>query len=279
MDYKIVVDSCGELTEEMKQSGNVVSIPLTLQIDDEMIIDDETFDQAEFLKKVAASPNCPKSACPSPEMFVKSFEGEAKRVYVVTISANLSGTYNSAMLAKQMYEEGSTDKEIYVFDSKSASVAEMLIADRIMECEGKGMPFEEIVKEVEAYIYSQKVTFVLESLDALRKNGRLTGLKALVATALNIKPIMSADDDGVIYQKTQARGVNKSISKLVECVVEEMKKSGNKVLAISHCNCKERAETVLKMIGEKIEIHKSFILDTRGVSSLYASQGGIIVVV
>ena len=100
MSYKIVVDSCGELTEEMKQSGKVESVALSIQIDNENIIDDDTFNQAEFLRKVAESSNSPKSSCPSPERYMDSYKCDADRVYVVTLSAELSGSYNSAARKK-----------------------------------------------------------------------------------------------------------------------------------------------------------------------------------
>ena len=82
MSYKVIVDSCGELTEEMKRSGHFVTAPLSIQVDDRFIVDDETFDQAEFLKLIAASPDCPKSSCPSPEKYMEYFDCDEERVYV-----------------------------------------------------------------------------------------------------------------------------------------------------------------------------------------------------
>ena len=92
MSYKVIVDSCGELTEEMKRSGHFVTAPLSIQVDDRFIVDDETFDQAEFLKLIAASPDCPKSSCPSPEKYMEYFDCDEERVYVVTLSSELSGS-------------------------------------------------------------------------------------------------------------------------------------------------------------------------------------------
>lgn len=103
MNYKIVVDSCGELTEEMKQSGYFESVAMSIELEGSTIVDDETFDQADFLKRIAASGECPKSSCPSPERYMESYGGEAERVYVVTLAAELSGSYNSAVLGKNLY--------------------------------------------------------------------------------------------------------------------------------------------------------------------------------
>ena len=277
MSYRVVVDSCGELTQEMKDSGCFVNVPLTITVGEHHIVDDETFDQADFLKKVAGCPDCPKSSCPSPEKYMESYRCDADHVYAVTLSANLSGSYNSAVLGKNLYEEEYGDKPIHVFDSRSASVGQTLIALKIAECEEAGMSFEEVVETVENYIVDQITYFVLESLEALRKNGRLTGMKALVATALNIKPYCGATPEGTIFQAGQARGIKKALSKMVDVFVEQLKNPQEKIVAISHCNCFERALSVKRMLEEKIKVKKIIVLDTNGISSTYASDGGIIV--
>jgi len=279
MNYKVVVDSCGELTEEMKKDERFVSVPLILEVEGESIIDDVTFDQAGFLKKAAASPNCPKSACPSPELYRKEFDCDVPHAYAVTLSSELSGSYNSAVLARNMILEKQPDKKIHVFNSCSASVGQTLIALKLAECEEEGLSFEEIVQKVEAYIESQNTFFVLENLDTLRKNGRLSFVKAFVASALKIKPVMGATNEGIIYQINQARGINKALIKMVDCVVEKTVDSKNRTLAISHCNCFERAKQVKDAILEKMPVKDVILLDTAGVSTMYANDGGIIIVI
>ena len=128
MSYKIVLDSCGELPEHLKSDNRYEIVPLELQVGEERIWDDETFDQKNFLQKVAACPTCPKSACPSPERYMQAFDCAAEDIYVVTLSGNLSGSYNSAYLARSMYLEKNPDKKIHVFDSCSASCGEKQIA-------------------------------------------------------------------------------------------------------------------------------------------------------
>lgn len=279
MSYKIVVDSCGELPERCKQDEHFESVPLVLDIDGHLVVDDETFDQADFLRRVAASPNCPKSSCPSPQRYMEAFTCEAEHVYAVTLSAELSGSCNSAELGKKLYQEEKGEKKIHVFNSRSASIGETLIALKIEACEKAGMAFEEVVKTVEDYIAGQNTYFVLESLEALRKNGRLSNLKAFVANALNIKPVMGATPIGTICQLDQARGITRALKKMVEYIAIDLKDPSEKTLAISHCNCRQRAEMVKEEILKQISVKDVLILDTAGVSSLYASDGGIIVVV
>ena len=129
MSYKIVVDSCCELPETYKNDSRFQSVPLGLEVGDYVISDDESFNQKEFLKKVADYPFCPRSSCPSPEKFLEAYHDEAEEIYAVTLSSHLSGSYNSAELAKNLYAERYGEKKIHVVDSESASCGETQIVE------------------------------------------------------------------------------------------------------------------------------------------------------
>ena len=276
--YKIVIDSCGELPEDLKADGHFCTVPLLLDVDGYQITDDETFNQRDFLQRVKACIHSPKSSCPSPERYMELYKCDVDRVYAVTLSGELSGSYNSALLGEKLYKEEGGEEKIHVFNSRSASVGETLIGRKIQECEEAGMDFEQVVETVEAYIEEQHTYFVLENLDTLRKNGRLTGLKSLVVSALNIKPVMGSTPEGTICQLDKSRGMKKALAKMAEHVAKDAVKPEEKILAIAHCNCPERAEAVRKLILEKVKVKDSFIVDTAGISSMYANDGGIIVV-
>ncbi|MCD8153262.1 MAG: DegV family protein [Clostridiales bacterium] len=278
MSYKIAIDSCGELLDEWKQDDRIESIPLTLMVGKETIIDDETFDQLEYLKKVAECPECPKTACPSPENYRKVFDCDADHVYGITLSAELSGSYNSALLGKDLVLEENPEKKIHIFNSCSASVGETLIALKIQACEEAGLPFEDIVSVVEKYIEEQDTFFVLENLDTLRKNGRLTGVKSLVAGALKIKPVMGATPEGTIIQLSQARGMNRAIVKMVDIIEEKRKSAKNLIMGISHCNCPERARMLAEALQKRMNPDRIVVLNMGGLSTTYANDGGVIVV-
>lgn len=279
MNYKIVIDSCGELPASYKEDARFESVPLTLTVEGEDIVDDASFDQKSFLAKVAASPTCPKSSCPSPDSYKNAYDCPAEHIYAVTLSAELSGSYNSAMLGRQLLLEEKPDKKIHVFNSKSASIGETLIALKIQECEEADMNFEEVVEQVETYISGQHTYFVLENLETFRKNGRLSRVKALTVSALNIKPVMGSTDEGNVQQRDKARGINKALVKMVNLAVSEVVDPEKKTLAISHCNCPERAQIVKEAILERLNVQDVIVLDTAGVSSMYANDGGIILVV
>ena len=276
MSYKIVVDSCCELPEKYKKDSRFQSIPLGLEVGDYQIFDDENFNQKEFLAKVAACPTCPKSNCPSPELFREAYHDEAEEIYVVTLSSHLSGSYNSAELGKKLYEEKYGSKKIHVVDSESASCGETQIAMKIMEYKEAGLSFEETVDKVEKFKRQMRTYFVLDNLETLRKNGRLSGVKALVASTLNIKPVM-VGNLGVIEQRGQAIGINKALAKMADHFVADVKNPQERTLMITHCNCPERAEYMRRLMEKRASYRDVVIMDTAGISSMYANDGGIIV--
>lgn len=276
-NYKIVVDSCCELPEELMQDSRFERVSLELMIGDYKVTDSNDFDQLDFIKRVSESPVAPKSACPAPGKYMDAFVTEAEHVYCVTLSSKLSGSYNSAVVGKQMYEEEYEDnKKIHIFDSESASVGETQIAMLIMELEEKGLEFEEIVRKVEDFRDGLHTYFVLNTLDTFIKNGRISGIKALAVSSLNIKPVM-AGDKGDIVQKGQGIGIKKALAKMVDIVMTEVSDRASKVLMISHCNAPERAEAVKKMLLERDKFAKVVVLNMKGTSTMYANDGGIIV--
>ncbi len=278
MSYKIVVDSCCELPEQYRDDKRFEFVPLGLEVGDYRIMDDEHFDQAEFLAQVAVCPQCPKSSCPSPEKYMEAYRTEAENVFVVTLSSHLSGSYNSAELGKKLYHEKYGEKNICVFDSESASSGEAQYALKMMELQEKGLSFEETVKELEFFRDEMKTYFILDNLETLRKNGRLTGVKAMVVSTLNIKPIMCGNH-GVIEQKSQAIGMKKAISKLADIMVKETPDTRERTLMISHCNCPDKAEYMKKELLARTGVKEVIVMDTAGVSSMYANDGGIIVTI
>ena len=280
MKFKIVADSCCDFDENGKKLDNIQIIPLTLHVGDTDIIDDETFDQLDFIKRVAGHPESPMSSCPSPGTYMEAYEGDYDCVFAVTLSGNLSGSWNSAEVGRKMYFEEHPDdkKKIHVFDSCSASAGEARIATYIHELANtEGETFESIVEKVNKYKLEMKTFFVIETLETLRKNGRLTGLQAIVATVLNIKPVMGATDEGVIIKLDQARGMEKALKKLAQIIADTISNPQEKVLAITHCNCPDRARWMKEQIESLVKFKDITIGDTRGVATMYANDGGIII--
>lgn len=275
MSYRIIGDSGMDLPDHLKQDPHIKLVPLTLTVDDETIVDDASFKQHEFLKKMKESTRCPKSSCPSPEAYLEHMDYDGD-IYIITLSSQLSGSYNSALLAKKLYLEENPHKNIEVIDSRSASVGETLIALKIKELIEKSHPFEKVVKGINAFRDGMLTKFVLESLENLRKNGRLSGIGAFIASALNIKPVMGATPEGNICKLEQARGIQRSLVLMAKLIEQDAENAQEKTLGIAHCNNRERAELFKEEVLKRVNFGDCIIVDTAGVSSLYANEGGII---
>lgn len=278
MEYRIIIDSCGDLTPDMKADPHIVSVPLTLRVGDTEIIDDESFDQKDFLTRVAACEECPKSACPSPDSYLHAC-GDADRAYIVTLSSELSGSYNSALLAARMFEDEHPGSRCHVFNSRSASVGQTLIGLNIRELETMGATFDEVVAGTEAYIEQQHTYFVLDNLDTLRKNGRLSRIKAFMASALKIKPVMGSTPEGAIAQLDQTRGANKALKLMCTIAAKNVRPGSVRRAAVAHCNCEERGLLVAEEMKRLLLIPEILVVPAAGVTSMYANDGGVVLVV
>ena len=197
-------------------------------------------------------------------------------IYVVTLSALLSGSHNSAWQAAQMFVEEHPQRNIHVFNSCSASAGETLIALKISELASSGLPFAQVVSQVDSYIAPMNTLFVLENLDMLRKAGRLTRVQSLVTGALRVKLVMGSTPQGEIIKHTQALSMKQALNKLVDIVAADENHKG-KLLCIAHCLCRERAEYLRMMILKTCEVSDVLITETRGISSFYANDGGVVV--
>ncbi len=283
MAYKLVVDSCCDITEDMKAWKNFEIVPLTLQIGDYVIKDDADFDQDDFISKMVASSELAKSACPSPEAFAKACEGDYDEIYLLTITDKLSGTYNSAVQGVQLYmDENGKDKKIHVFNSLATSGLETIMAHKIKELADSGKAFEEVVSEAEEYcVKNCGLYFCLESLDALKGNGRLFNLAANVIEALRVKLICRRTDYGNISVAGKDLTQKRALSKLANLVAKDTEGCDlkSKVCIISHVCCKEKADQVKELIASVSNYLKDniIVIKASGLNSLYASNGGIIV--
>lgn len=283
MAYKIVVDSCCDITEDMKAWENFEIVPLTLQIGDYVIKDDSDFNQDDFIGRMTESSELAKSACPSPEAFAEACEGDFDEVYILTITDKLSGCYNSAVQGVNLYkDEHGDDKKIHIFNSLATSGLETLMAHEIKRLADLATPFEELVSRAEEYcIKNCGLYFCLESLDALKGNGRLFNLAANVIEALRVKLICRRTDYGNISVAGKDLTQKRALTKLASFIAKDTAVADltGKYCIISHVCCEEKAQSVKALI-EQLTNYKSeniIVLKASGLNSLYASNGGIIV--
>ena len=275
MKTKIVVDSCCDLTQEISNKFNISTAPLSIDIGNETFIDDQNLDKEYLLKKMKESSKVPKTASPSPELFLELYK-DHDNIFVVTLSDKLSSTYQNAVLAKQMLFDEDKDKFVHVFNSFSAAAGETMIAVKLGELIESGLNRKAIVEKAHEYIAEMQTLFVLDSLDNLIKAGRMNKVKGKIASFFNIKPILAGADDGTITLLNKARGSKKAIRKLVDKIGERGKDLENKILGISHCNALEKAEYIKEEAYKKYNFRDIIIVETAGISSVYANEGGVI---
>lgn len=276
MSFKIIVDSCCEMTPQMKQDPCFVKVPLTISCHGSTFVDDETFDQADLLWAMKQSKNAPATSCPAPQTYLDAYRCGAEDVYVVTLSALLSGSHNSAQQAKVLLEEDNPEINVHVFNSCSAVCGETAIALKIKELAEAGVPFKKVVREVEQFIARMKTLFVLEDLENLRKNGRLTKLQAVVTGALRIKLFCHATPEGEIGKVGQALTIKQALVKMVDKAAADPDHVG-RPLVITHVNCLDRAFQVKSMIESKCKFSGVSITEAGGITTVYANDGGIVI--
>jgi DegV family protein with EDD domain len=273
----IVVDSGCDFTEELgnKKQFKVKRVPLTLQIGDRHYVDDESIDIDRYLAEMAASKTTPKTAAPSPELYLEKYKN-AGSVFVVTLSSHLSASYNNAVLAKKMYLEEFGDKFIHVFNSLSASVGETLISLKIDEYIKEKVSDSEIVEKVNAFIGGMQSYFILENYDTLVKNGRLNPYVAKIAQMLSIKPICYAVE-GRMAMLDKARGYHRAFDKLIAAIEKSAVNFEDRILGISHVKCLNRALEFKEKISARLKFKEIVIVETTGLCSTYADKDGIVV--
>lgn len=274
MAIKIIGDSCCDFTKLELRKGIHVSVPMSVTIGGIEYRDDGRRTQEDWIRMIKEDPGYPQSACPSPDDFYKAFDENCDN-YVITLSSKLSGVYNAAMVAKDMFEDEHEDVKIHIFDSKSAAAGEHLISDKIMECYEAGKSFEETVKEVEAFRDEMFTIFVLDDLETFKKNGRLRGVKALVATALNVKPVLYGDD-GEIKQLDQAIGMQSAINRMLYHI-EKKKIDPSRKVRITQCESKELCLKIAKILTERFGFTDVKILNAGGISTSYENPGGVVI--
>ena len=200
---------------------------------------------------------------------------DAEDIYIVTLSDRLSGSCNAANQAVTFYREEGGEHNVHVFNSRSASAGQVQAALLIRELAEQGLPFQEVVDRVERYLDEMDTMFVLENLDNLRKNGRLTKVQALVTSSLRIKLLMGSTPEGEIRKLSQGFSERQALHKMIQRCAGQP--HHGKRLVIAHCNCLERAQYVRELAEKLCSFREILITATGGISTVYAYDGGIVI--
>lgn len=275
MTWKIVADSGCDYREitDLANQTKFESVPLTIQIDHEIFVDNAYLDIDGMMEKMYATSSASKSACPSPDDYLRSFEG-AENIFVVTITGSLSGSHNSAQLAKKLFLEENPTANIHVIDSLSAGGEVDLIVKKLNDLIKEGLSFEQVVEAITHYQANTKLLFVLAKVDNLVKNGRLSKLIGAVVGLLNIRMVGEASDTGTLELLQKARGAKKALTAAVDEVLKAGYKGGR--IIIAHRNNEKFCQQFSEVIKEKFPAADISFLPTSGLCSFYAEEGGLL---
>ena len=269
---KIIADSACDLKDY--PGIGFETVPLTLSTEERTYVDDKSLNLHEMLDYFYSHHGKSSTACPSTQAWLDAFEG-ADEVYVVTITSGLSGTYNSACVARDQYIENHPEAKVCVVDSLSTGPGEVLIIEKIVELKNAGRTFEEVSSVISGYRDKLRLFFGLRSLHNLAQNGRVSKIVASAVGIMNIRILGTASKEGTIEPVAKCRGEKK----LIETIVSEFKKIGFKGGKIRICHVENEAlstaiVTKLKEEFGKIDI-KSIL--SGGLCGFYAERGGIII--
>lgn len=275
MKWNIVTDSSCDLFPAALQGGKVQisTVPFVISVGNRDFVDDETLDTAEMLDAMEHCQQASHTSCPSPQGWLEEFE-KADFCIAITISSNLSGSMNSAVLAKEMMLERYPEKKIAVLDSHSTGPEIVICVERICDLIEAGTDFEKVVSEAEALLRDTRIVFALSSFDNLVKNGRMSKMVGFVASKLGMWGIGIGSNEGTISIKGKTRGATKAMSMLLEDMKERGFQGGK--IVISHCHNLDFANRLQSKIKELWQDAKISIMPTRGLCSFYAERGGLI---
>lgn len=280
MTWNIVSDSSCDMRMSSFSSGSVrfETVPLRLQVGSREFIDNDELEVPELLAAMAAEKTASSTACPSPAAFARAFEKGDKTV-CFTISANLSGTYNAAVMGREMALEEHPEKEICVIDSKATAGSMVLLirkARELMEADPEGRDFEGICAQLRLYQAALRLCFTLENFDNLIKNGRMRPLVGTLLHSLGIHVIADATPQGTIHVADKARGEVKTY-KAITALMGDSKDCAGAEVVISHCENPVSATKLKEQILKDLPVKSVEIISCRGLTSFYAMEKGLII--
>ena len=271
MSYIIVSDSSSNA--HVIEGVKYTTVPMKV-LGPKEYVDTPELDVAGMVEDLKSFKAKSGSSCPNVQEWIDAF-GDADEVYGVTISRNLSGSYNSACQAAEAYMEANPGKKAHIFDSFSAGPEMAMIAEKIAEYAEAGCDFDTVIEKVEAYQNNVHTLFSLESLTNLARNGRVNPAVAKIAGVLGIRIIGDANM-GQITPIHKVRGHKKAMQTIVE-MMEERGFYDGALIRVAACFAETQANDLKALVLAKWPNTRFVIEPTRGLCSFYAEEGGLMI--
>lgn len=269
---KIVADSSADVLELKK--APFATAPLKVITSDREFVDDRKLNVDAMVAYFDNYKGKSKTSCPNSSDWLQAF-GDADDIFCVTITSGLSGSYNAACIAKQIYESENKGKRVYVIDSLSAGPELTLMIEKLQECMDKGMTYEAICEEIQGYIKKTGLLFMLESLKNFAANGRVSPAVAKITGLLGIRIVGKASDAGTLEPMNKCRGQAKSLTTILNHLKDSGLSKGK--VQIAHCMNEAAAKELKELIRQNFPKVRVGIHRCRGLCSYYAEKGGLLV--
>ncbi|SFE35391.1 EDD domain protein, DegV family [Lentibacillus persicus] len=279
MHIQLMTDGGADIPTRLSDDTNIKVVPLYLHFKEQEYKTGVTLDLDTFYEKMAEADDLPRSAAPSPNDFYEAYKqvDPNKPILMLSLSKGLSGTYENAVMGKNMLLEEEPERSIEIINSKTASCGIALLLDEAKTKIDENYSFPQLVDHLQERIEQTSTLFVLKTLENLIRGGRLDRVKGTIAKTLNIKPLMQASDEGTIEVKEKVRGEKKSVRRFIEQIGEYTKDFEDKVIAMSHCNAEARAGKVLAEIKAKYPFKEAYLIEMGPLIATYAGEGGLVI--
>ncbi|MDP2843217.1 MAG: DegV family protein [Acetobacterium sp.] len=278
MKPRIISDSSCDLPKDFldKDGIDFSLVPLKIIVGDREFIDDETLNTKELIAAMKAEKTASSSSCPSPEDFATELR-KNKESYVITMTSGLSGTYNSARVAKDMVLEEDASLKISLFDTHSTSPLMILMVMKLRDMIKAGdIDFDTISDKLAAYLETLNLRFLFQDLSNLVKSGRMNRVAGAVASVLSIMPIFRSDEKGEIQLVSKARGIKKALSSLANMVEDKVKIQPQFPVVITHCNNLSQAEILKDLLEKRFDLNEIYIFPMHGLTTYYSNDKGLL---
>ncbi|NLZ94063.1 MAG: DegV family protein [Firmicutes bacterium] len=277
MGIKIVTDSTADLPFDLVEELGITVVPLKVHFGEDEYLDWIDFDSDSFFAKLQSSPIIPRTSQPSPADFESVYNritNTGDSIISIHLSSLLSGTYQSAMIAKNTLE----DKDITVVDSKTGSMAMGIVVIEAARAAKAGKSKEEILSQVNSSLAKVKVFFAVDTLEYLQRNGRIGKAAALLGGLLNVKPLLSVKD-GIIVPKEKIRGKAKAKERLIEIVAEEFGADVKGKAVVLHGNELNEAQELHQKVSQRFAFSEVMLSSIGSVIGTHLGPGVLAIAV
>lgn len=278
-NIKLITDGSCDLSQEIIKDSKVEIVDVMVSFGDKSYSTRTDITIPEFYEMMKESSELPKTSCPSPNQFLEAFDCEEDNIIVLCLTSKLSGIYNSAVLAKNMYEEENKGKKrIEVIDSTTGSIGQALLVSKIANMIDEDKNIDEILETIEN-LKNQLVFYgALHTLENAIKGGRISALAGKIIGALNLKAIIHVTD-GLVKPMDKARGEKNSINKVIDYIKNNIDKTSGSKLAIGHANCPEKAIKIKEVLESYHNFKEVYIMEIGPSMGVYTSEGAVLVAV